>query len=68
MKRIVIAEKIIEFRKEKQLTQKEFASLLGVCHQAISKWERSESYPDIIFLPCIAKLLSCSIDDFFESN
>ena len=65
MKRIVIAEKIVEYRRNRQITQKEFANLLGVCHQAVSKWERYESYPDIIFLPLLARLFSCSIDDFF---
>jgi len=68
MKRIIISEKIIEYRQRQQITQKELAQMLGVCHQAVSKWERCESYPDIVFLPSIAKLLSCSIDDFFTSN
>lgn len=67
MKRIIIAEKLINYRKEKRLTQKEIARLLGVTHQAISKWERYENYPDIIFLPSIARLLNCTIDDFYEN-
>lgn len=67
MKRIIIAEKLINYRKEKGFTQKEIARLLGVTHQAISKWERYESYPDIIFLPSIARLLNCTIDDFYEN-
>ncbi|MBO5262209.1 MAG: helix-turn-helix transcriptional regulator [Clostridia bacterium] len=67
MKRIIIADKMIEYRQKNQITQKELAAQLGVCHQAISKWERCENYPDIIFLPSIAKILNCSIDDFFVS-
>ena len=65
MNRITISEKIRHYRRERGLTQKEFGEILGVSPQAISKWERCECYPDITFLPEIAKLLSCDINDFF---
>ena len=39
--------------------------MLGVSAQAISKWEREECYPDITFLPELAALLLCRVDDFF---
>ena len=65
MKNIVISEKIKEYRKENHLTQEELGMLLGVSAQAISKWERKECYPDITFLPDIASLLCCSVNDFF---
>ena len=66
MKRIIIAEKIKEYRRKNGLTQEEFGKLLGVSAQAISKWEREECYPDITFLPEVAALLSCNVDDFFD--
>ena len=65
MKRVIVSEKIKEYRKENHLTQEEFGKLLGVSAQAISKWERKECYPDITFLPDIASLLCCSINEFF---
>ena len=65
MKSIIVSEKIKEYRKENHLTQEEFGKLLGVSAQAISKWERKECYPDITFLPDIASLLCCSINEFF---
>ena len=65
MKNIVVSEKIKEYRKENHLTQVELGMLLGVSAQAISKWERKECYPDITFLPDIASLLCCSVNDFF---
>lgn len=66
MKKVIVAEKIKEYRKQKDLTQEEFGKLLGVSPQAISKWERVECYPDITFLPQIAELLKCSVNDFFS--
>ena len=66
MKNIVVSEKIKEYRRKNHLTQGEFAKLLGVSPQAISKWERKECYPDITFLPDIASLLGCDISDFFK--
>ena len=65
MKNVIISEKIKEYRKENHLTQEELGMLLGVSAQAISKWERKECYPDITFLPDIASLLCCSVNDFF---
>jgi len=65
MKRIIVSEKIREYRRENHLTQEEFGKLLGVSPQAISKWERVECYPDITFLPELAVLLLCRVDDFF---
>lgn len=66
MKRIVISEKIKEYRRKNNLTQEEFGKLIGVSAQAISKWEREVCCPDIIFLPDLAEVLSCTVNDFFE--
>ena len=66
MKKITISERIKEYRRKNDLTQEEFGKLLGVSAQAISKWERQECYPDITFLPDIAELLSCNVNDFFN--
>ena len=65
MKRVIIADKIKEYRREHNLTQEDFGRLLGVSGQAISKWERQACYPDITFLPDIAELLGCELEDFF---
>ena len=65
MRNVIVSEKIKEYRKENHLTQEELGKLLGVSAQAISKWERKDCYPDITFLPDIALLLHCSVNDFF---
>lgn len=49
-------------RKEKNFTQENLANFLGVSFQAVSKWERNESYPDITMLPSIAALFGVSVD------
>ena len=66
MNKIVVAEKIIEFRQKNNLTQGEFGKLLGISAQAISKWEREVCYPDITILPDLAEALGCTVNDFFE--
>ena len=66
MNKIVVAEKIMEFRQKNNLTQGEFGKLLGISAQAISKWEREICYPDITILPDLARVLGCSVNDFFE--
>ena len=66
MKKVVISRKIKEYRKIHKLTQEEFADLMGVSAQAISKWEREVCCPDITLLPDLAEILSCSVNDFFE--
>lgn len=64
----ILAENIQKFRKGKELTQEELADKLGVTYQAVSKWENAKSAPDIFFLPQLADVFECSIDDLFYHN
>jgi DNA-binding XRE family transcriptional regulator len=64
--KIVISEKIIEYRRANNITQREFGSIIGVSPQAVYKWEKEICYPDITFLPTLASLIGCMIDDFFK--
>ena len=63
---ITIADKIKAYRSENNLSLKEFGKLIGVSAQAVCKWEKNTCYPDIIFLPHLARILGCTADDFFE--
>ena len=60
---IYFGENLKKFRKEKEMTQETLAEFLGVTFQAVSKWERGETYPDITMLPVIASFFNVSIDD-----
>lgn len=55
-------EKITIIRKENNLTQEQFAEMLNVSRQSVSKWELGVSFPDTEKLIKISKLFSCSLD------
>ena len=60
--KLVIAQNIIDLRKEHKLTQAELAEKLSYSDKAVSKWERGESVPDISVLKEIADLFSVTVD------
>lgn len=53
---------IRKYRKEKNMTQEEMASYLGVTAPAVNKWENGNACPDIMLLAPIARLLGISTD------
>jgi|P827metagenome_2_1110787.scaffolds.fasta_scaffold04254_2 Predicted transcriptional regulators len=55
-------ENIAALRKKKGLTQEELAQVFGVTNQAVSKWESSQSCPDVALLPEIAAFFGVSVD------
>ena len=57
-----IGETIRKYRKEKSMTQEEMAKRLGVTPPAVNKWENGNSFPDIMLLAPIARLLDISVD------
>ena len=57
-----IGQVIRKYRKERNLTQEEMAYRLGVTTPAVNKWENGNSYPDIMMLAPIARLLNISLD------
>lgn len=57
-----IGEIIKKLRKEKEITQEEFAELIGVSSQSVSRWENNLCYPDIELIPVIADFFGVSTD------
>lgn len=52
-----IGNTISKMRQNKNMTQEEFASRLGVTSQAVSRWERGNSLPDISLISGICNIL-----------
>lgn len=58
----MLGERIVSLRKEKGISQEELADVIMTSRQAISKWERGESEPDIDRLKDLAIYFGVSID------
>lgn len=65
---VYFGENLKRLRREKELTQEKLADILGVSFQAVSKWERSETYPDITMLPEIAAFFEVTTDELLGLN
>ena len=65
---IVLAANILKYRKKNGLSQEELANKLGVTFQAVSKWEDAKAAPDISFLPTMADIFGCYIDELFSRD
>ena len=55
-----VGDMISKTRQNRNMTQEEFASRLGVTPQAVSRWERGNSLPDISLIKGICDILSIS--------
>ncbi len=58
-----ISEKIYDLRKAKGLSQERLGELLGVSGQAVSKWEKADSLPDISVIPSLCEALNVTADE-----
>ena len=56
-----VGERISRLRQKQGLTQIALAEKLGVTSQAISKWERGQSFPDVSRLDELAELLGVAV-------
>lgn len=63
----MIGIKIARARKEINISQAELAKRLFISAQAVGKWERGESIPDIITFNRLAKILGVDLNYFSES-
>ena len=61
-------EKLLELRKQKELTQAELAEILFVSRTAVSKWESGRGYPSIDSLKAIAKFFGITIDELLSGE
>lgn len=64
MNTIIIGNRIAEGRKQSGLSQARLADLMAVSPQAVSKWERGESMPDILLLNTLADIFKVDLNYF----
>ena len=57
-----LADKILELRKKRGLSQEELAEVLNVSRQTISRWEVGTALPDAINLVQLSKVFEVSTD------
>lgn len=55
------------YRKQSGLTQEEIAEKLGVSRQAVAKWERGETMPDIESCVTLADMYGTTVDMLVRS-
>ncbi len=59
---------IAMLRNNKNMTQAELGDHLGVSFQAVSKWERGETLPDVALLTSLADALETNVDYILRSG
>lgn len=55
-------------RLQEGYTQQQLADLMGVTDQAVSKWERGLSVPDVSIVTNLSILLNVDVDNLLEGN
>lgn len=63
-----LANNLIILRKRNNFTQNDIAEKVYVSRQAVSKWERGESVPDIQTLKALSDLYGVAIDDIIKKE
>lgn len=63
----MIGDKIASARKEINMSQAQLARLLFISPQAVGKWERGESIPDLITFNRLAEILRVDLNYFSEN-
>lgn len=68
MDQIKIGKFIAEKRKQKNMTQIEFAEKLGVTNKSVSRWENGKNMPDVsLFIP-ICELLGITVNELISGE
>ena len=64
----LIGNKIAEARKKINLSQAELAQQVSISPQAVGKWERGESLPDIMTLNRLAEIFGLNLNYFSDNS
>jgi transcriptional regulator with XRE-family HTH domain len=61
-------ERLVYFREKKGLSQAEFGKKLGMTTQTVQKWEKGTTFPALVLLEDIARLLGVSQAQLFPQT
>ncbi len=67
-KKVYIGNNLMFLRKANNMTLEDVANKINVSRQAISKWESSQSIPDILNCLELANLYDVTVDDLLHHN
>ena len=65
---IKVGRQIFQLRRAKGLTQNQLGEQIRVSFQAVSKWERGETLPDVALLPELADALGTTVDNILNGG
>lgn len=63
-----LGKRLVEIRKDKNMSQEDFAELFNVTRQTVSNWENLKSYPDIETLIKISNTFNISLDVLLKED
>ncbi len=63
-----IGTNILFFRKNLGMTQEEFAEMLSVSRQTVSKWESDSCYPEMEKILSMTEIFNCGLDTLVKGD
>ena len=57
-----------QLRMRAKLTQAELARRMGVSRAVVNNWEQFKNWPSSEYLPKIAEVLGCSVEDLYRDH
>lgn len=63
-----IGPRLRKYREAQQLSQKDFAKLIGVSNSRVSNWEQGMNRPDVDILATICEVLKISPSELLDIN
>lgn len=68
MDQVKIGKFIAELRREKELTQRELAELMGVSDRTVSKWETGNGMPEMSMLMPLCQALQINVNELLSGE
>ena len=68
MDQVKIGQFIKTTRKEKGLTQREVAEILGISEKTVSKWETGNGLPEVSLMLPLCELLAISVNELLSGE